>query len=160
MTASAIRPAAPPWGPGIALVVALGGAVGALLRLWLAGPLNDVVVPTCADLAATGPALAFPWGTLLVNVLGAGVLGVLMSWRASPRWLAFWRTGVLGAFTTTSAFAVEAVALAGRPCGDLSAPAGHGMVLAGAYVAATLIGGLLAARGGVAAGRRLLGVAG
>lgn len=159
MTTPAVRPRAAGWTPGIAVVVALGGAVGALLRLWMAGPLNDVVDLTCADLTATGPAIAFPWGTLLVNVLGAGVLGVLMSWRTSPSWLAFWRTGVLGAFTTTSAFAVEAVALAGRPCGDLAQPSGHGLVLAGAYVAATLVGGLLAARGGVAAGRRLLGAA-
>lgn len=160
MTAPVARPAASPWSLDIAVVVALGGAVGALLRLWLAGPANGVVIPPCGPAVLPAPAIAFPWGTLLVNVLGAGVLGVLMSWQSSPRWLAFWRTGVLGAFTTTSAFAVEAVALAGRPCGDLAGPAGHGLVLAGAYVAATLVGGLLAARGGVAAGRRLLGAAG
>lgn len=79
------------------LAVLAGGAIGTALRLAVV-----TVVP------------AAPWGTLLVNVTGAGALGLLVgSLRgrvASPTALLV-GTGVLGAFTTFSALAVELVAV-------------------------------------------------
>lgn len=94
--------------------------------------------------AATG----FAASTLLVNVIGAAALGVLVGW-ASPRVPGWARaglgTGLLGAFTTYSAFAVSVVLLA------------DGERLAGAImsVALTLVLGLGAAVAGHAIGERL-----
>lgn len=80
------------------LTVAAGGAVGSLLR-WLV----DVLLP-----AAPG---TVPWGTLLVNVLGSGVLAVVVvvlpGGRGSHLSRAFLSTGVLGGFTTFSTYAMQ-----------------------------------------------------
>ena len=112
-----------------AMLVAVGAAVGALGRWQI------------AEWFATEPGTV-PWETLLVNLVGCLVIGVAAS-RIEPgsdRWLAG-VTGVLGGFTTFSAFANETRLL-------LDADrAGTAL----AYVAVTLIGGLLA----VAAGRRI-----
>lgn len=82
--------------------VALGGAVGASAR-YLTG---------AAALRLMGP--GFPWGTLVVNVLGSFLMGVLVvalaqlqTTRLSP----FLMTGLLGGFTTFSAFSLDAVSL-------------------------------------------------
>ncbi|GAA1174966.1 CrcB family protein [Ornithinimicrobium humiphilum] len=88
--------------PRILSAVALGGAVGSLLRWGVEG-----VLP-----AAEG---GLPVATLLVNVVGSlliGALAVLLagpSVEASRR--AFWTTGLLGGFTTFSTFAVQVAAL-------------------------------------------------
>jgi CrcB protein len=62
--------------------------------------------------------LAFPWGTLVVNVLGCFAMGLLAGWlafRAGTAWSQAVRllltTGVLGGFTTFSAFSLDAVLL-------------------------------------------------
>lgn len=80
-----------------ALLVAAGGALGAVARFavstWL-------------------PRIEFPWHTLLVNLLGAFVLGALFlesGMEHTPRLL--WAVGFLGAFTTLSTFGVETIAL-------------------------------------------------
>ena len=82
------------------LVIALGGALGAAAR-YGAG----LVWPTAAD--------AFPWTTLLVNVVGCALMGVLMvlvteRFTAPPLLRPFLGTGVLGGFTTFSTYAVDA----------------------------------------------------
>ena len=115
------------------LLVAAGGVVGALAR------------------AGAGALLphepgSWAWSTLVVNALGAALLCALLTAVRDERVRLLVGTGVLGAFTTFSAFAVDAVLLvdAGRAA------------LAAAYVVAALatllLGGLL----GTAAARRVL----
>ena len=85
--------------------VALGGALGALAR-YLAG---------VATLRVMGP--GFPWGTLAVNVVGAflmGVLVVLLAQRDAMRLAPFLMTGILGGFTTFSAFSLDTIAIVER----------------------------------------------
>ena len=83
--------------------IALGGAFGALARYGLAGWVQD------------GTAGTFPWGTLVVNVLGCFLLGFafrLLQLSALPPALRGAVTvGFLGAFTTFSTFSLEAVGL-------------------------------------------------
>ena len=57
---------------------------------------------------------AFPWGTLMVNVLGSVIMGALAGWlafKAGEAWSQplrlFLTTGILGGFTTFSTFAVD-----------------------------------------------------
>ena len=73
------------------LLVALGAAVGATLRFHVAHRLDD----------------RFPRGTLLVNVTGSFVLGLLVGAEVSAEGLALLGTGVFGGLTTYSAFAVQ-----------------------------------------------------
>ena len=89
--------------PTVIFAVAAGGAIGATLR-W-------AVVRWAGHLLGLG----FPWGTMIVNVLGSLVMGVAAvtmmerfpgSWgRFSP----FLMTGILGGFTTFSAFSLDAL---------------------------------------------------
>ena len=79
---------------------------------------------------------AWPWPTLLVNVVGCALIGLAAAFLdPAGRWWSFAVTGVLGGFTTYSALAVEA--------GEL-ADAGRRPV-AIAYVAVTLVAGVSAA---------------
>src|SRR5215212_2715586 len=71
--------------------VALGAAVGAPLRL-LASQLLDG---------------RLPWGTVLVNVTGSFVLGIVAGLQLSPDLVALLGVGFCGALTTYSAFAVQ-----------------------------------------------------
>lgn len=104
------------------LAVAVGGAIGAGAR-WLAGVPFEVTPGT------------FPVRTLVVNVLGCLLIGVAASrlHRESLAW-AFAVTGVLGGFTTMSAFAQE--------LNDL-VDAGRGGLMV-VYLVATLAGGMAA----------------
>lgn len=78
-----------------ALLVAVGGAAGALLR-WAVG----------RWLASSG----LPWATLVVNVVGSLLLGIVAA--AADGWSRILLgTGVAGALTTYSAFALETVLL-------------------------------------------------
>ena len=82
--------------------VALGGAIGASGR-YLTG---------MAALRLAGP--GFPWGTLIVNVLGSFAMGVLVVALAhyhAHRFAPLLMTGVLGGFTTFSAFSLDTVSL-------------------------------------------------
>jgi CrcB protein len=90
--------------PSTLVAVALGGAVGSVLR-W------------AAESALPAPAGAFPLGTLLVNVAGSAVLGAVVvlldrGAPASPH-RAFLATGLLGGFTTFSTYAVQVALLGG-----------------------------------------------
>ncbi len=81
------------------LLVALGGAVGSVARYGV------------GVAAARWLGLAFPWGTLAVNVLGGLAMGVLVA-RVGPESASlrlFWGAGVLGGFTTFSTFSIETV---------------------------------------------------
>lgn len=110
------------------LVIAAGGIAGSLARY-------GVSLAISVDLLG-----AFPWATLTVNAVGCLLIGMLATalplstkhWWARPLLI----TGVLGGFTTYSAFAMEAGLLleAGR------------VVTAVGYVGATLLLGLLAVR--------------
>lgn len=86
------------------LAIAAGGALGAVLRFWMS---NGVYA-----LLGRG----FPYGTLAVNVLGSllmGFLFVLLIDKLSlgPNWRAALLIGLLGAFTTFSAFSIETLNL-------------------------------------------------
>ncbi|MEP3233159.1 MAG: fluoride efflux transporter CrcB [Hyphomicrobiales bacterium] len=87
------------------LYVALGGAIGASLR-HLSG---------LAALRLLGS--GFPYGTFFVNVVGSFLMGVLIAWltrkgaNVGPEWRLLLATGVLGGFTTFSAFSLDAVLL-------------------------------------------------
>ncbi|KQT92216.1 hypothetical protein ASG49_09745 [Marmoricola sp. Leaf446] len=105
---------------GTALLVALGAAVGAPLRL----------------LAAHRWDGRWPHGTLLVNLVGSLVLGGLVGAAVGGHVLALLGTGFCGALTTYSSFAVQSV--------DLGARRGT------AYAAATVGGCLLLATTGYA----------
>jgi fluoride exporter len=94
------------------LLVGLGGAGGAALRWWLGLRLD----------AAT-----FPRGTLLANLAGSLLLGVLVGLALRGHALALLGTGFCGALTTYSSFAVQTH---------------DGGRLAAAYVVATLAGSL------------------
>lgn len=92
----------------------------------------------------------FPAATLLINLAGAFVLGVLLEALVRSGEDAGWRrrarlvggTGFCGAFTTYSSLAVETVQLAR-----------HGVwSTAAAYLAVSVVGGLLAAAGGIVTG--------
>ena len=117
------------------LAIALGGTLGSLARYAIAVAFEQA---SAGDL---------PWATLTVNVVGCLLIGILATrLRSAERpWVRpFVLTGVLGGFTTFSAFALETGVLldAGR------------WATAGAYVLATMVLGLLAVRLGVAVAGR------
>jgi CrcB protein len=92
---------------GTVLAVAAGGAVGAPLRYLVDRLVTDRVTRSTAERAAgaSGPAL-FPWGLLVVNVLGSLIAGVVLaSTSGDLRMLLL--VGFCGAFTTFSGFAWE-----------------------------------------------------
>ncbi len=103
--------------------------------LWVAagGALGSVARYLVSVWAVLQWGAAFPWGTLIVNVLGSAAIGVLGGIGLSGDLRLFLITGILGGFTTFSAFSLETGVLWDR------AP-----WLAVAYVAASLILGLSA----------------
>ncbi|KZS52139.1 fluoride efflux transporter CrcB [Rhizobium anhuiense] len=87
-----------------ALLVAVGGAIGSLLRYYVGQ----------WALRLMGP--GFPWGTLAVNVVGCFVIGVFAEliarkFNASVELRLLLITGFLGGFTTFSAFSLDAISL-------------------------------------------------
>ncbi len=86
------------------LAIAMGGALGAMGRYAIVAYLLPVTPHR------------FPWGTLFANVLGSLIIGVcavviIEKQLLAPQWRLFLMTGFLGAFTTFSAFSLEAVQL-------------------------------------------------
>ena len=58
---------------------------------------------------------SFPWGTFTVNVAGCFLIGAVMGWslksNLTENWQLFLTTGILGGFTTFSAFSLESIRL-------------------------------------------------
>lgn len=136
---SLLRPMITLWWQQL-LLVALGGAAGAMGRFWLGGILLRHV------------GSGFPWGTLAANLIGSLAAGFIAIWLegrgpAALYWRAFLIVGVLGALTTYSALMLECL---------LYAKSQRSGMMFG-YLAITLVGGLalvwLGAR--VASGLRL-----
>jgi CrcB protein len=117
------------------LSVALGGALGATSRY-----LVNIALPRVLG-------HGFPYATMAVNVLGSllmGILVVVLAEKSGNRFAPFLMTGVLGGFTTFSAFSLDALTIWERGQGALAA----GYVLGS--VALSLLGivaGMALARG-------------
>lgn len=106
----------------VALVlVAIGGGLGSMARVWLAG------------LVARRYGEGFPWGTLAVNVTGAAAIGVLAALLLAPDGAGIvhetvWAglvLGLLGSYTTVSSFSLQTLALVrtgapGRALGNVA----------------------------------------
>ena len=108
-------------------VVALGGALGALARYGV--NIGSV------QLFGHG----FPWATLIVNILGSFLMGVVVELLAlrlsvSPEVRVFLVTGVLGGFTTFSAYSLDIANMLER----------KDVALAGLYACGSLGGGVVA----------------
>jgi CrcB protein len=119
--------------------VALGAAIGGVLRFG-AG---------LAMLRAVGPT-AFPLGTIAVNVLGSFLMGlffVLSARHGLSAWNPFVMAGLLGGFTTFSAFSLEAITLLERGQAGLALAYVLGSVL---LSLGALWGGIMLARGALA----------
>jgi CrcB protein len=86
------------------IAIAGGGAIGAVLRYWISTGVYTLI------------GRGFPYGTLVVNVLGSLIMGFLYIWLlervpGSVAMRAFLLIGLLGAFTTFSTFSVETLNL-------------------------------------------------
>ena len=120
------------------LLVAFGGALGSVARY--------LVNVWSVRLAGVN----FPWGTLTVNLVGSFMIGlfaemIARKFDASAEMRIFLITGVLGGFTTFSAFSLDAVSLITR--GD--------SVLGAVYIAASIGLSIAAVFAGLALGRTL-----
>ena len=120
-------------------LVGLGGALGSMARY-------GVGLAT----ARLFPASVWPWGTLVVNVVGGLAMGLLVGWMglragASQETVrVFAALGILGGFTTFSAFSLETVLMIERrDYGMAAAYAGLSVVLA---IAALMVGLMIARR--------------
>ncbi|HEY0218705.1 MAG TPA: fluoride efflux transporter CrcB [Afipia sp.] len=112
------------------LLVFFGGGLGSVLRYW--------VNVLCGRLFGTD----FPYGIMLINITGSTVMGLVAGYlafkgEAAQPWRIFLMTGILGGYTTFSAFSLDAAVLYER--GEIG--------LAALYVIASValsIGGLFA----------------
>jgi CrcB protein len=118
--------------------VVAGGIIGVALRELL-------LLPFTADAAASATGLVVPAATMAVNVLGSFALGVVVGALAErhPLARAFVGTGVLGGFTTYSAFALHTATLLT-----------HAPIAAVALAVPSVLLGLLAAALGLRLARR------
>ena len=96
------------------LIVFLGGGLGAALRHGI----NLVSARTLGT--------EFPYGTLIINVTGSLVMGLIAGYLAvkgdaSQHWRLFLMTGILGGYTTFSAFSLDAALLYERGATGLAA---------------------------------------
>lgn len=98
---------------GVFAAVALGGAIGSLLRYFAAA----VIQPVNA---------AFPWGIFVVNITGGFAMGVIVELSAlklnfTPEMRSFLTVGVLGGYTTFSTFSLDSALLIERGAYGLAA---------------------------------------
>jgi CrcB protein len=125
------------------LIVAAGGALGAVARYG------------AGTLAGRLGASHWPWGTLTVNIVGGLLMGALTGWLAFRGGLQaesirlFAAVGILGGFTTFSAFSLETALMIER----------RQFALAGGYVAASVVLSVLALFVGLMVARRAFGAA-
>jgi fluoride exporter len=89
------------------LWIALGGALGSVARYW------------CSGFVARNVGDTFPWGTLLVNVVGSFAIGLFATltepggrWLISPAGRQFFMVGICGGYTTFSSFSLQTLTLA------------------------------------------------
>ena len=119
------------------LAVAVGGAIGSLLRYGIAG------------VWLSPASLDFPWGTMAVNVTGSFALGFLGRYFAPPHaphaWFLFFTVGICGGYTTFSTFALDTFTLVERSV----------TLRAAGYVVCTVIGSYLAVILGYIAARSI-----
>lgn len=99
---------------GVLVAVALGGAVGSLLRYFTAGTVQSAAWP------------GFPWGIFVVNITGGFIMGVIVELGAlklsyTPELRAFLTVGVLGGYTTFSTFSLDSALLIERGAYGLAA---------------------------------------
>ena len=126
------------------LIVAAGGALGAVARYGVGVWAQRLV-----------PATQWPWATLSVNVGGGLLMGLLAGWLAfrgganSEAIRLFAAVGVLGGFTTFSAFSLEAALMIER----------RQLAMAGGYVAASVVLSIAALFIGLMVARRAFGAA-
>lgn len=111
----------------LVFAVGLGGAIGAVCRYLLSSSITTVM------------GTQFPWGILLVNIIGGLAMGVIagtgvQSVQISQELKTFLTTGILGGFTTFSAFSLDTALLIER--GD--------MMGAALYVTASVLGSVMA----------------
>lgn len=119
-------------------LVFVGGGLGAVLRYGMSIGVTR--------LAGTG----FPFATLSINVIGSFLMGLVVAWFAfrgegGQEWRLFLTTGVLGGYTTFSAFSLETMLLYER--GDT--------MLAALYVVLSVVVSVLALAAGLAVVRSL-----
>lgn len=97
--------------------IAVGSAIGGVCRYAM------------GNCVARLMGLAFPWGTLLVNITGCTAIGLFASMNPTERQRAFLMIGICGGFTTFSSFSLETLNLvrAGEP------------LRAAAYIAASVV---------------------
>ena len=119
--------------PSTYLLVFVGGGLGAALR--------HLINLTCARLMGTG----FPWGTFIINITGSTVMGLIAGYlafkgEASQPWRLFLMTGILGGYTTFSAYSLDAALLYER--GEL--------MLAALYVIGSVVLSIAGLFGGLA----------
>jgi len=120
------------------LLVFVGGGLGAMLR--------HFVNVTCARCIG----IEFPWGTFIINITGSTVMGLIAGYlafkgEASQPFRLFLMTGILGGYTTFSAFSLDAGLLYER--GELG--------LAAAYVVGSVALSIVGLFGGLALVRSL-----
>jgi fluoride exporter len=117
------------------LLVFVGGGLGATLR--------HAVNVTCARCIGT----AFPYGTFIINISGSIVMGLIAAYlalkgEASQPWRLFLMTGILGGYTTFSAFSLDTALLYER--GELALAAVYivgsvGLSIAGLFAGLALV---------------------
>lgn len=115
-------------------LVFLGGGIGAALR-------HGINVGAARLLG-----MGFPFGTLIVNVVGSLVMGLIIEYLAlrgevSQHWRLFLTTGILGGFTTFSAYSLDAALLYER--GQIGLAAAYVLGSVAASIAALFIGLLI-----------------
>lgn len=118
----------------LAIAIALGGAIGSLSRHFLSGLVQGTVGGN------------FPWGILAVNVIGGFLLGIVveaaaLKYSLAPEMRAFLTTGILGGFTTFSAFSLDTALFLER--GELVPAAAYVLASVVLSVAALFLGLLL-----------------
>lgn len=112
---------------GVVLMVALGGALGSLVRYFVASTVQPAWWP------------GFPFGIFVVNITGGLVMGLITGLAAlklnlTPEMRAFLTTGILGGYTTFSTFSLDSAMLMERGA----------YVQAGAYVVGSVVLSILA----------------
>tara|TARA_R110002095_G_scaffold76520_2_gene65432 strand:+ start:874 stop:1251 length:378 start_codon:yes stop_codon:yes gene_type:complete len=121
------------------VAVAAGGAIGAVARFLVGRGMFHLMGP------------GFPWGTLTVNILGSFLIGLMVElfalrYSLSHEWQGFIIIGILGGFTTFSAFSLEVGLMIEK--GQISTAA--------LYALGSMFVGVVALFAGLFAGRALV----